>query len=235
MRCIEVLRTPSHLNVGSFAPLSEHIRCLNDVIEEEYLTIKLDLHVHASERSGCSVSGEETMIQAAQRAGLDALAFTDHHRLVPSTRLIELNEKFAPFRVYSGIEITSREGEDCLVYGIQDPILEDRYWRYDELVGFVRQKHGFIVLAHPFRFASTIRVDLSAYPPDGVEVRSQNTPREREDDIRRIAEELGVALLVNSDAHSSAAIGRYYNEIPALLDGDQGLMDCLMGLKLMRA
>ncbi len=159
------------------------------------MSFKIDLHVHASERSGCSVSGEESIIKAALATGLDALVFTDHHRLVPAARLVELNAKFAPFRVYSGIEITTREGEDCLVIGIQDPILEQREWHYAELVEIVRSRDGFMVLAHPFRYAAKIRANIEQYPPDALEARSQNTPREREGDIRRIAESLGLAAV----------------------------------------
>lgn len=171
------------------------------------------------------------MIRAAQAAGLDALVFTDHHRLVPAARLVELNDQYAPFRVYSGIEITTRENEDCLVIGVQDPILEQKAWDYASLVQFVRQKQGFIVLAHPFRYGSKIKVDLAANPPDAIEVRSQNTPRDREEEIRQIARQLNLALVTNSDAHSTATVGRYFNEIPASLDGDRGLVDRLNGLK----
>jgi histidinol phosphatase-like PHP family hydrolase len=170
------------------------------------------------------------MLRAALAAGLDALVFTDHHRLVPPARLAQLNALYAPFRIYSGIEITS-DGEDWLVIGVQDPVLESRDWHYPQLAAFVRGKGGFIALAHPFRYSPDIRVDLAATPPDAIEVSSNNTPPIREAPIRQVATRHGLALLTNSDAHSTATLGRYYNELPGLLDGDAGLVKSLLALK----
>lgn len=193
--------------------------------------MKVDFHVHASERSGCAVSGEEEMIRAARAAGLDAIVFTDHHRLVSPMRLSELNERYAPFRIYGGVEITTREGEDCLVFGVQDPLLESTEWPYCELMTFVRERGGFVVLAHPFRYAPEIRVDLEACPPDGIEVRSRNTPPAREADIREIARRYGLVMLCNSDAHNVQSVGEYFNEVSELSDGDRQLVERLRTLK----
>ncbi len=79
--------------------------------------MKIDLHVHASERSSCAVSGEESQIRAAIAAGLDGIAFTDHHRLVNPQRLEQLRQRYAPFKIYTGIEITANK-EDWLVFGV---------------------------------------------------------------------------------------------------------------------
>lgn len=47
------------------------------------------------------------MVRAAIRAGLDAMVLSDHDRLAPTARLARLNAKFAPFRVFGGIEAYS--------------------------------------------------------------------------------------------------------------------------------
>lgn len=175
--------------------------------------MKIDLHVHAAERSACAKAGEESQIQAAIAAGLDGIAFTDHHTLVPRARLAELRRKYAPFKIYTGIEITA-EGEDWLVIGLDNPELESTHWRYVDLRRFVREHDGFIALAHPFRYVPRINVDIDADPPDGIEVRSMNTPPDHEQEIRAIAARLGLRLLVNSDAHWNAPLGRFYNVLP---------------------
>ncbi|MBE0699700.1 MAG: PHP domain-containing protein, partial [Anaerolineaceae bacterium] len=69
--------------------------------------MKIDLHVHARERSTCAIDGEESQIRAAIAAGLDGIAFTDHHRLVGCDRLEVLRKHYAPFKIYTGIEITA--------------------------------------------------------------------------------------------------------------------------------
>jgi predicted metal-dependent phosphoesterase TrpH len=176
--------------------------------------MKIDLHVHARERSACSVASEEDQIRAALRAGLDALAFTDHHRLAPASRLKALNERYAPFRVFSGIEI-STDGEDVLVLGLHDIALEDEDWAYPDLHAFVRERGGFLVLAHPYRYHPDLSLDVERCPPDAVEGRSSNILPVNEARIRSLAARLGVPMLCNSDAHSTKWIGSHYNVLDA--------------------
>jgi predicted metal-dependent phosphoesterase TrpH len=154
------------------------------------------------------------MIQAAIERGLDGLAFTDHHHLVPLQRIAELCTKYAPFSVFNGVEISVSGGEDLLVLGLYDPLLETRSWTYPELHTFVRQRGGFLVLAHPFRFRPWINVDLESHPPDGIEIHSTNMDGKHEASIRALAERLDLPLLCNSDAHLAADIGTYYNVLP---------------------
>lgn len=166
------------------------------------------------------------MVQAAIAAGLDAMVFTDHYSLADQARLRVLNERYAPFRIYGGIEITA-DGEDWLVLGLQNPELEREDWRYPALHRYVRSHGGYIILAHPFRYSPRINADIQKFKPDGIEVRSRNTPANREKEITTLAGTLGLRLFVNSDAHSVRAIGAYYNEIAVNLDGDRGLIDTL--------
>jgi len=172
--------------------------------------MKIDLHVHSKERSACGRASEEEQIRAAMAAGLDAIVFTDHHRLAPLERLKELNDRYAPFRIFSGIEITTN-GEDVLVLGLHDAALESSKWAYPDLHAFVRKHAGFIVLAHPFRYHPQVTIEVDRFVPDALEVYSRNTPQGEEDRIREIASRLGIPVLCNSDAHNTDALGTYYN------------------------
>jgi predicted metal-dependent phosphoesterase TrpH len=192
--------------------------------------MKVDLHVHACERSRCAISGEEDMIRQAIACGLDGLAFTDHHKLVPPARLAELNARYNPFIIYHGIEITADQ-EDWLVLGVADAASEREDWHYPELAAFAHRRGGLVILAHPFRYEPCVHVDLAACPPDGIEVRSNNTPLAREGEIRALAQQHHLALLNNSDAHRTSALGAYYNVLPAPLDGDAGLVASLTRMK----
>ncbi len=195
------------------------------------ITYKVDLHVHAAERSGCATAYEEAQIRAAIDAGLDGLAFTDHHAMPTSARLDELNRRYHPFRIYAGIEITANQ-EDWLVLGLRDPELaRTAGWEYTELVDYVRAKGGFIVLAHPYRYADHVRVELNGNAPDAIEYRSNNTPLSREGDIRSMAAHLGAAPLCNSDAHNSKSLGRFFNLLAELPQDDRGLVEVLKRLK----
>lgn len=188
--------------------------------------MKVDLHVHTKERSACAKASEEEQIQAAITAGLDAIFVTDHWQLVPEARLSELNHQYAPFRVYGGIEITV-EGEDVLVLGVREKALENWNGTYPDLVQFVRQRGGFLVIAHPYRYHPGIPLPLEEFPPDAIEVYSPNTPPTVEGEIRVIANQLGISLLSDSDAHTSQRIGMNYNILDDPSDGEAGLLAAL--------
>jgi len=192
---------------------------------------KVDLHVHAAERSGCATAYEETQIRAAIAAGLHGMAFTDHHAMPASERLDELNQKYAPFRIYAGIEITANQ-EDWLVLGLRDrELARARRWEYDELVAYVHGKGGFIVLAHPFRYADSVQVPLNGNAPDAIEYRSNNTPVARETDIRNLAAEMNLVTLCNSDAHNPNVLGKFFNLFAELPQSDRELVDLLASFK----
>jgi predicted metal-dependent phosphoesterase TrpH len=176
--------------------------------------MRIDLHVHTSDRSQCARSGEIEMVEAAIRQGLHAVAITDHHRLVPQARLTELNEKFAPFQIFRGVEIFADQ-EDWLVLGLQDPELEREDWNYSELHKFVRSRGGLMVLAHPFRYHDHIAANLNRFPPDAIEIRSNNIRNENIPKIQRLAEILKLPTLANSDAHHTSSLGKYYNDFKA--------------------
>lgn len=175
--------------------------------------MKIDLHVHASERSACSVSGEEDMIRSAASRGLDALVFMDHHCLVPMSRLEELNREFAPFRIFGGVEITLNEEEDILVLGVRDPKLEQRNWTMPDLHAFVRARGGWMALAHPFRYRDFIGFDIKQYPPDAIEVRSSNIAAGNLKRIEALLGLTGLPAICTSDAHIANRAGLYYVEL----------------------
>ena len=175
--------------------------------------MRIDLHVHTRERSSCAHSSTEAMIRAAIERDLDGLVISDHDRLVPRERLRIIHAKYAPFRVFGGIEVTTR-GEHILVLGVDDPAIERRYWGYRELHQFVVEREGFLAVAHPYRFnRHEVGVDVERFPPDALEVCSRNTPRSAEPRIRELGEELGAVLLSNSDAHHASDVGGFYNDL----------------------
>lgn len=189
--------------------------------------MKIDLHVHTRARSPCARSSTDEMIRAAVDRGLDGLVISDHDRLVPTEDLVYLNAKYAPFRIFGGIEITTR-GEHVLVLGVRDEALEDRWWAYPDLHTFVQGRGGFLALAHPFRFnPRQLEVDVEQFPPHAMEVHSHNTPRQAEARIRQMAAQLDVSLLSNSDAHHRDDIGAHYNVLDCEPDNMEALVRIL--------
>ena len=182
--------------------------------------MKIDLHVHAKERSGCAGSSEIEQVRTAIEAGLDAIAFTDHGQLVPAARLDHLNEVGAPLQVLGGIEVTA-DGEDLLVLGVREPLIETRKWSYPELHSYVKEHGGFLAMAHPFRYHSEVELPLEQFPPDALEGYSNNTPPDAAARIIALAQRLDVPVLSNSDAHVTHTLGRHYNVLDRRPD-DEG-------------
>lgn len=188
--------------------------------------MRIDIHVHTKERSRCGKSSATEQVRAAIAAGLDAIVFTDHHLLTPAETIATLNETYAPFKVFGGTEITVN-GEDILVLGIQDPLLETEKWNYPDLHAYVRKQGGFMALAHPFRYHAEIQLPLNLFPIDAIEAYSRNTPTAALKRIVALAQELDIVLMSNSDAHATEGLGQHYNVLDSRPTDERELLDML--------
>jgi predicted metal-dependent phosphoesterase TrpH len=192
--------------------------------------MKIDMHVHTSERSACGKAGEEDQIRRAIAVGLNAIVLTDHAKLAPNLRLKKLNHVYSPFRIFSGIEISL--AEDFLVIGLQDRELEVAQWTYPELHAYVREKEGFLILAHPFRYHPGLYEDIDQFPPDGIEIFSANTPVSWQPRILETAIRNRLTLFSNSDAHKEEFLGNFYNDVPGFPKTDRELVQVLKSGKV---
>ncbi|GAA0084766.1 hypothetical protein UT300007_12050 [Clostridium sp. CTA-7] len=191
--------------------------------------MKIDLHNHCMQRSSCSGSDEEELIQSAIKNGLDAIVFSDHDKLMPKDRLKELREKYKPFKIFNGVEVrTIPNGTDVLVVGVDDDIIENKKWTYEELYKFVKEREGFIALCHPYRYSNVIDIDIATFTPDAVELHSSNIGACDEESIRKLAGKLNMKLLGNSDSHSIDKVGIYYNIIDTDAKNEKELAKALI-------
>ncbi|ERJ13411.1 PHP domain-containing protein [Haloplasma contractile] len=181
--------------------------------------MKIDLHLHCKERSGCSIATEIEQIEAAIGYGLDGIVITDHDKLVPKEHLKELNDKYAPFKVFGGVEVTTvPNGDHVLVIGVTDDALETEEWTYERLYKFVKTHNGFIALCHPYRYGNTVNIDIATFVPDAIEIHSTNIGVDDTPRIETLAKRLGCKLIANSDSHHTKDTGIYHNIIPGYPD-----------------
>lgn len=199
--------------------------------EKTTATMKIDCHMHTSDLSSCAVSTSEEQIKAAIKRGLDAVILTEHDRLFPLDKIEEYNKKYAPFKVYQGIEVRIVEkepdAEDILVIGIHDKILEEKKWKYKDLHKFVEEKGGFLVLAHPYRYRDYVAVDIENYKPHAVELYSSNLTEKGAEERIALSEKLGSNLIINSDSHHVDNSGLYYNELNRVPKDEKELVEML--------
>jgi len=81
--------------------------------------LRIDIHVHTRRHSACGRSEPEEMVAAAQRYGLDALVFTEHHVVWGRGELAELQRLFPSVRLFTGVEISTESSGDVLVIGAE--------------------------------------------------------------------------------------------------------------------
>ena len=193
----------------------------------------IDMHTHTSELSHCSFMSAEQLLKAAVDIGLDAVVITDHHRFRSCEEMEKLKRKFPDLRVFQGIEITTPyrgayEGEDFLLYGVYDPILEEqRSWTYEELYSLTRQWDGWITLAHPFRYKNHISEDIESLVPDAIEIHSSSIYRGDTPTIMDIANRLNCRPFHSSDSHRTNEVGIYYMQLPTAVNSEKELIETL--------
>jgi histidinol phosphatase-like PHP family hydrolase len=124
--------------------------------------------------------------------------------------LEELNRKYHPFRVFTGIEIsifTDEWWQDFLVIGLDDPGLESADLTYAKLAKRVRRNNGWLAWAHPFRYRSNLPQEILDDPPDALEMYSTNIRPVLVPRIEATAREWGCPVIAASDAHTLEDVG----------------------------
>ncbi len=188
--------------------------------------MKYDLHVHTSRYSLCAVSSPEAVCRTAIRRGLTGIALTEHDVWWPAAEYEELRRAFPELVIFNGAEYAVPEGH-FLVF-LPDP--GDRLPLFPDLPSLaseVRRWGGVLIWAHPFRYDRNPPHWLSQVLPDAMELASTNMSAAVQAMARHTAAQWQIPALRNSDAHRADSIGVYYNEIPALLEDNCGLVSYL--------
>jgi predicted metal-dependent phosphoesterase TrpH len=178
-------------------------------------TGRADLHIHSLASDG--VSSVEEILDAAEAAGLDIIAITDHERIdaaVAAQRMAGARDMRV--KVIVGEEISTRSGHLVALF-LHERIPPWRSLRWS--VAKVHEQGGMAIVAHPLvpyplcASARSIRRLLdeadSIYHPDGAEAFNPTTAASRWG--RRAPDfvsDIGLAGLGSSDAHRAIDVGR---------------------------
>ena len=183
---------------------------------------RADLHVHSD--LGDGLSSPAAILDAAERAGLDVIALTDHDDIRGAFALRELAARGAsPVEVIVGVEATTRSGH-LLALWIEDEI--PMFCSLADAIARVHGAGGLTVIPHPLSYLTfsmgerALRALASEGDParmiDGIELRNPSyAGRVR---ARRAAwlnkNVLRVAETGSSDAHHAGLVGTCWTEFP---------------------
>jgi len=180
-----------------------------------------DLHVHTN-HSKDGESSVEDIIRAAEAAGLDAIAITDHDSVDGAKQALQIETTVL---VIPGIEVTTKQGH-LLVLGVTEIIPAGL--DVLETVALARRMGALLILPHPYhvwRHGVARRKKAGMTAVDAVEsFNSRYIVGSANRKAARMAVKLGKPCVAGSDAHNARFVGfgRTYvdaeKNVPAILD-----------------
>ena len=202
--------------------------------------MKIDLHLHTSLASPCSILSLPALFEAAKKRGLDGVCITDHERYEGFHVASRMGEEMG-IPVFMGIEVRTVEG-DILVYsakaldfsGVQQLGYSDIRPRAQSLLDFVNEKGGLCVAAHPYRSTALGLGDHMELVSGlwGVEVKNGNCSKHINGRAEEAAKSLSLKATAGSDAHWAGAVGAYYTEFESDVTNQEEFISALKEGKL---
>lgn len=173
--------------------------------------MRIDLHVHSCHSRDCA-SSVESIVRQASRIGLGGIAICDHDTVsgsMEAQRFVE--EHGVDLVVVPGVEVTTSRGH-LLILGNsgkfrknEDPL---------DIIRIARAQDCLVVAPHPFKGYPKSLGDVSDLDVDAIETLNSRFILGRFNTLAvRMAEELDLPMLGNSDAHFVEMVGRAYTEI----------------------
>jgi predicted metal-dependent phosphoesterase TrpH len=196
----------------------------------------LDLHVHTTVQSPCSVMSPDELMAAAKKAGLDGVCITEHNRIWKAEQAEELSHKYE-LAVFRGMEITTTGG-DILVFGLEEEpegiVSPARLRKKVDAAGAVA------IAAHPFRGfllfgfgALDMGLDDALVNPTfaqvhGLEICNGRVTAEENNFARRVAQAMGLLGIGGSDAHEARAVGSCVTKFDDFIEDERQLVEALL-------
>ncbi len=191
--------------------------------------MKFDHHLHTSRHSPDSSLAPLDLIESAREVGLDGVVITEHDYQWQPDELAEIAAKAGGLRVFSGAEISAREGH-FLVYGLPDLDEVPPGVTVAELLRVVRARGAAIVAAHPFRWDQPFDEIVAEHGPafDALELVSKNVSRETRGRAERLLlDHPQMGATGSSDAHEVHTIGCYFTRFDRPIDTIQDFVAAL--------
>jgi predicted metal-dependent phosphoesterase TrpH len=198
----------------------------NEHDKHRYLCV--DMHCH-SHYSSDAIGSVKSILKKASKLGI-GVAITDHNTIVGSLEALELSQK--EVIVIPGIEVTSAERKDLIVYFYSPAEMSDFYNNYvrnrrtkgvvnrtnltlGELIEAARQYNVFMGIPHPlglayknlYRYLKRKKQESIIGLVDGIEGVNASLTRASNLKAMAMAALFDKPIFGGSDAHSVAGVG----------------------------
>lgn len=178
------------------------------------MLVELHSHTHYSRGAKIfydAIDSPETMVRAAAKKGIGAIAITDHNLIKGALKARSLGTKHGII-VLVGEEITTESGH-LLGIGIEERV--DPGMTVAETVEKIHDQGGIAVSPHPFDIKHE-GIGRECTKCDAAEIfNSLNLERIANMRCLKFAREKNLKTTAGSDAHSAAMLGNALNEIDA--------------------
>jgi hypothetical protein len=176
---------------------------------------RADMHIHSIASDG-TASAAQILDYAENRTDLDVIAIADHERIEAAVECQRLaRDRGSRVEVVVAEEVTTRSGH---LLGVFLQARLKRNQRLETTVAEIHEQGGLAIVPHPFsaftkgmRKHAIMRIHLSADPLlywDALEGYNPSTAgRYGRAATIRLAAELGLAIVGNSDGHTLDTIG----------------------------
>lgn len=204
--------------------------------------MRCDLHVHTLHSGMCTVpvlrricresyNDPRAVYETLKRRGMDLITVTDHD----SIDAVECLRRYSDFFLSEEVSATSPSGTEMHigVYDIQERHHLEVQRRRDDLlslVAYLEEEQIFFTINHVYSSLTGRRTDsdfalFARYFP-GMEALNGQIPALSNRRASDLARRLRKAVVGGSDAHTMAALGRTYTQVPGVYTKSD-FMECL--------
>jgi len=192
----------------------------------------IDIHMHTTGHSTCSVLSPERMVDKAAEIGLSGVVITEHNYLWSEEEIAALQARVPRERllILRGQELDTSAGH-VLVFGCPESLPAGML--LSDLTRKVHEMEGAMVIAHPFRWGimDNMSFDVQAHllrKFDAVEVYNGNCTLEEIHRAQDVAKRLGLSIVGGSDAHSLDMMGRYSTRFYEKIENERDLARAIL-------
>jgi predicted metal-dependent phosphoesterase TrpH/glycosyltransferase involved in cell wall biosynthesis len=171
--------------------------------------VHVDLHMHTDHSSDCATPAA-TLLEAAQAAGLDKIAITDHNEVSGAHEARALAEQIGGIEVIVAEEVKTADQGEVIGLFIEEKI--PKGLTLQETIAAIRAQGGLVYVPHPFdRMHSVPDYENLLAVVEDVDAIEVFNPRVAfsafNEEAARFAQKYRIVAGAGSDSHVAAGLG----------------------------